>query len=82
MLPFRMSNQNMAFPVRVILITPAESEPIIDRIFQDRDSLLDGPVSIVGRESREDTQEIADKLLQGEYIRFDEKILALFPCKA
>ena len=81
-LPLRMDKEKTTFPVRVVLVSETEQDPLVDCVYEDMDSLLDGLVPILGRESREDTREVAEKLLQGENVRFDEKILALFPCEA
>lgn len=54
---------------------------MVDCVYEDMDSLLNGLVSTVDRESREDTREFADKPLQDENVRFDDKILALFQCR-
>ena len=80
-LPLGMDKEDTAFPVRVVLVSTTEQEQLVDQVFEDMDSLLDGLAPILGRESREDTREVAEQLHQGENVRFDEKILALFPCK-
>lgn len=70
-----MNSEHVPFPVRLVFTSPAEPEPIIDQVYEDRQILLQTSVPLAGRT---DTQEHAHKLLQGKTIMFESNVLAVF----
>ena len=79
MLPFAMNQGQHAFPARLVLISTTRAEPLMDEVYDDRESLLDDLAAMTGHVPHEQAQDLADRLLQGESIRVDQTILALFP---
>ena len=75
-----MNKEPIPFPVRLVMVSVLREEPVMDDVYDDRDSLLTDLAAIAGHASAEDAQQLADRLLQGEHIRIDQVTLALFPC--
>jgi hypothetical protein len=82
-LRFLMEKEPIPFPVRMVLVSTIKDQPVVDEVYEDRDSLLEDLAAMVsaGDAPTQDTQVLADKLLRRERVRIDQTILAVFPCE-
>ena len=75
-----MDKEPIPFPVRLVFVSTNRDQPVMDEVYDDMESLLSDLAEATGYASPEDTQSLADRLLQGERITIDQVTLAIFPC--